>query len=559
MAESQKEFMGISYAHPNAFRYGAATVTLGVLLHLPFYFAARHDHYRLAGKSPNGPMMIGMGLIFVGLAATVYGLLPPLSHHRRHTGPRIRVRALDDAPITPSHIALLCVMAAAVTIDVMKPTTLAFIAPGAAGEYALRSPLNPHARALSIALYPLSGIGGTVIGSFLWGWLGDRIGRRASILLAGVIFIASAACGAMPAYWANLAVCFVMGLGVGGMLPIAFALLAETIPARHRGWLMVLIGGDIAGAYIITSWLASTIAAPDRFGWRMLWLLGLPTGMILIGLNRWIPESPRFLLTNGRSEEARLIMERYHAVVIDADVDLQVEDHLQSRFGQLFRNPFGGLTALLLLLAVGVGVVQFGLQQWLPSNLQKLGLREVTATRILRDSALIGFPLNVPVALLYGFWSTKKTIMLMTGATAAALLGLAMAGGSIVTHRTLLYALLVVPIWGISSLTAVIACYASEIYPTRIRSRGTGLTAGATKVGGVLILALVAAAVAAPSITTTALLGVVPISLALPAMAYFGLETRQRRLERITADEMAHLRGGMHRAPMLPLEGNNTG
>ena len=184
MAESQKEFMGISYAHPNAFRYGAATVTLGVLLHLPFYFAARHDHYRLAGKSPNGPMMIGMGLIFVGLAATVYGLLPPLSHHRRHTGPRIRVRALDDAPITPSHIALLCVMAAAVTIDVMKPTTLAFIAPGAAREYALRSPLNPHARALSIALYPLSGIGGTVIGSFLWGWLGDRIGRRASILLA---------------------------------------------------------------------------------------------------------------------------------------------------------------------------------------------------------------------------------------------------------------------------------------------------------------------------------------------------------------------------------------
>src|SRR5437588_33188 len=268
----------------------------------------------------------------------------------------------------------------------------------------------------------------------------------------------------MPAYWANLAVCFVMGLGVGGMLPIAFALLAETIPARHRGWLMVLIGGDIAGAYIITSWLASTIAAPDRFGWRMLWLLGLPTGMILIGLNRWIPESPRFLLTNGRSEEARLIMERYHAVVIDADVDLQVEDHLQSRFGQLFRNPFGGLTALLLLLAVGVGVVQFGLQQWLPSNLQKLGLREVTATRILRDSALIGFPLNVPVALLYGFWSTKKTIMLMTGATTAALLGLAMAGGSIVTHRTLLYALLVVLIWG-EVCSGPRCCHSKETTP----------------------------------------------------------------------------------------------
>ena len=56
--------------------------------------------------------------------------------------------------------------------------------------------------------------------------------------------------------------CFIMGLGVGGMLPIAYALMAETIPARHRGWVMVLIGGDIAGAYIITSWLASSLV-PD--------------------------------------------------------------------------------------------------------------------------------------------------------------------------------------------------------------------------------------------------------------------------------------------------------
>jgi len=538
-AEGAIDRSRIAYQHPAAFRFGLTAVTVGVLLHLPFYYSARHDHYRLVGRTPDASMMFGMALIVIGLAATFYGLFPKLSTVSRGYVSRIKVRALDDAPISPAHIGLLVVMAAAITIDVMKPTTLAFIAPGAAKEYGLRSPLNPHAHALPIALYALCGIGGTVIGSFLWGWFGDKIGRRASILLAGVIFIAVAACGAMPAYWANLIVCFIMGLGVGGMLPITFALMAETIPARHRGWLMVLIGGDVAGAYIITSWLASTLGAPDRFGWRMLWLLGLPTGVVLILLNRWIPESPRFLLQHGREEEARAVMQRYGAIVVeDEHSDLEVESDIKSRFGQLLTGPFGGLTLVVVLLAIGVGLVQFGFQQWIPSNLQKLGFKEVDASKILRDSALIGFPLNFPIAIMYGFWSSKKTILILATLSAAALFGFVIAGNDIVSNRALLYTLLVIPIWGISSLTAVVASYASEVYPTRIRSRGTGLTAGATKFGGVMILALAVAAVAAPSIGMTALFGAIPLTLAVIAMAIWGLETRSKQLERITAEEM---------------------
>ena len=137
----------------------------------------------------------------------------------------------------------------------------------------------------------MEAIGGTVLGSFLWGSLGDRIGRRAAILFAGLVFIGTSLCGAMPDYRLNFLMCFLMGLGVGGMLPIIYALMAETIPARHRGWLMILIGGDIAAAYVLTSWAASELM--PIFSWRILWFLGLPTGLLLILLNRWIPESPR--------------------------------------------------------------------------------------------------------------------------------------------------------------------------------------------------------------------------------------------------------------------------
>jgi putative MFS transporter len=536
--EPRGKITGISYQHPFAFWIGSASVTLGVLLHLPFYFAAADNNYVLAGSTLDTPSMIGMILIFAGLATTAYGLFPRLSEVSRGYVSRIKVRALDEAPIKGSHVGLLLVMAAAITIDVMKPTTLAFIAPGAAAEYGLRGPLNPDANALPIALYPLFGISGTVIGSFLWGWFGDKIGRRASILLAAIIFIAVAVCGAMPVYWANLVVCFIMGLGVGGMLPITFALMAETIPARHRGWLMVLIGGDVAGAYIITSWLASTIAAPDAYGWRMLWLISLPTGLILIVLNRWIPESPRFLLQHGRDAEARAIMERYGAAIVEEESELEVEKHVTSRWGQLFAQPFLGLSIVVLLLGIGIGMVQYGFQQWIPSNLQNLGFGEVDASKILRDSALIGFPLNLPIAWLYGFWSGKKTIILMAIATAAALMGFVIAGDSVADNRVLLYVLLIVPIWGISSLTAVVAAYAAEVYPTRIRSRGTGLAAGATKFGGVMILATVAAAIAAPSIAMTALLGAVPITLAVLATIAFGIETKKKQLERITAEEL---------------------
>ena len=526
---------GLRFHHPAAFWAGTAAVTAGVILHLPMYVGARDMDYHLNGMAMDLPMKVGMALIMVGLAATLYGLFPRLSATPPATA-RIRVRALDDAKLSGAHVGLLRVLAAAVTIDVMKPVTLSFVVPGMAREYGLKSALNP-AGSVPVAYLPLFGIPGTVLGSFLWGWLGDRIGRRASILLAGVLFIATAVCGSMPDYRWNFAMCFIMGLGVGGMLPITFALLAETVPARHRGWLMVLVGGDVAGAYIITSWLSAELT--PTYGWRMLWLLGLPTGLVLIVLNRWIPESPRFLIQNGRDTEARAVMERYGAGITEAgESELEVEDAVRGGWRQLVAGPFRGLSGVVALLGLGVGLVTFGFQLWIPSNLQRLGFDEVTSSTILRDSALLGFPATFLIAFLYGFWSSKKTMILLGLITAASLLGFVILGDRVADNRTRLDLLLILPITGISSILAVLVAYASETFPTRIRSRGTGLAAGASKLGGVAIIALVVAGATPPSIATTALVGALPLALGAVAMAVFGVETRRRRLEDITAEEL---------------------
>ncbi|HVW98424.1 MAG TPA: MFS transporter [Mucilaginibacter sp.] len=528
----------IAFRSKGAFWIGFSCVAAGVALQLPMYINAAGMGYRLVGMRMSTTMDMGMVLVVIGLLTTLYSLWPPKGE-RESGNESIRVRALDDAPINATHIGLLIVMAIAITLDVMKPTILSFVVPGMAREYGLKSPLNPTAK-IPVALLPLSGITGTVIGSFLWGWLGDKIGRRSSILMAGITFIATSPCGSMPSFWMNCVMCLLMGYGVGGMLPILFTLMAESIPARHRGWLMVLIGGDIAGAYIITSALASWLV--PHYTWRILWLIGFPTGFMLIILNRWIPESPRYLINQGRIKEAIGVMKRFGAVAVKENIEPDLDEtKINDRFRQLFRHPFGGITATLALLALGGGFVEFGFELWIPSNLQHLGYSQADSFALLRNVALIGFPLNFAVAWLYGFWSSKRTIIALTLLTAASMCGFMFAGNTIVQHKVLLYVLLIIPIWGISSVISILSVYAAEIYPTRVRSRGSGLIAGFTKFGGVLVIALVVLAIAPPSIAATAIIGAIPLVLAAIAITFFGLETRKRKLEEITEQQLREI------------------
>lgn len=521
---------GVGFARPKTFWFGVAAVIAGVLAHLPMYLMGRNMGYRLAGMPMDASMLAGMAAIVVGLGASLVGLLPRSGGGG--TATTIRVSALDDAALGPAHYRLLLAMALAVTIDVMKPTAIAFAMPGMAQEYGLKSLLDP-AGTTPVVWLPLIAITGTVFGSFLWGWLGDRIGRRASILYAGIAFMGTSICGAMPSFGWNLVMCFLMGCAVGGMLPICYALLAETIPARHRGWLMILIGGDIAGAYVLTSWLSAELV--PIFSWRILWLIGLPTGAIFIMLNRWIPESPRFLLAQGREALARTVMARYGAAIEIGTALPRTGPQVKGAWTELFGAKVRTSTATIGCLAVSSGLVLFGFNLWIPTNLRVLGFTESDA--ILRNASLMGFPLTFLVAWMYGFWSSKKTIVWLTSLTALALFGFAFAGNEVVHHRMLLYVLLIVPIWGISSVVAVLSVYSAEIYPTQIRSRGTGFAAGASKAGGVAIIASTVLGLATPSIERISLIGAVSMTLSAVLTFVCARETRNRRLEEIDQAE----------------------
>ena len=149
-----------------------------------------------------------------------------------------------------------------------------------------------------------------MVGSIVWGVLADIYGRKATILLSAVMFVGTSICGAMPSLAWNVGMCFMMGAAAGGMLPVTYALLAEMMPSKHRGWSLVLVGGlGAIGGYFAASGFSALLQ--PFFGWRILWILNLPTGLSLVLLGALIPESAKFLLARGRREEARRVMERF--------------------------------------------------------------------------------------------------------------------------------------------------------------------------------------------------------------------------------------------------------
>lgn len=525
---------GIGIPRPRFFWLGIAAVSLGVASHIPMFLDASEMDYVLRGMGYDAEMVAGMGAILAGIVLAGIGVLP-----RRRTDltriPSVDVR-VDEGKFGLAHASLLAVLTIAVVIDAMKPATLAFVAPGMADEYGLTSAAHPDGGA-PVALLPLMGAGGMVLGALLWGHFGDVVGRRAAILFSGVLFIGTAVCGAMPQYWINLVMCFFMGVGVGGMIPITFALLAETIPARHRGFAMVMVGAGVAAAYAASSALASWLV-PD-FSWRILWLIGLPTGVLLILLNRWIPESPRFLVGMGHKQEAAAVLRRFGATMeVDSAPSETASEAVEGHWRQIVSPQYAALTVAICLVGFSAGFLTFGFQLWAPSSLTDLGVARADVDELIRNAAFIAIPVSAAVAPLYGYWSSRWTIVTVGTLVAAALLVLAVGGEAVASSRLALYVLVALPIAGASSLIMIVAAYSSEVYPTEIRARGGGLATSASRLGGVVLVLSVVFSLVSPSIEAMSIAGAGALIFAMAVFLPAGIETRQRVLETITREEL---------------------
>jgi len=384
-------------------------------------------------------------------------------------------RTLDEAPFSRRHALVVGALLAVLVFDHAKPFTLSFVIPGMRAMFGLGA---EEASYLAVA-----GLTGTLLGSLFWGWLADRIGRRAVILWTLAVFSLSTVCGAMQAYWQSVLACLVMGFGVGGQIPAVFALAIELLPARSRARVLLFLALFSA---LLGYALAAGIAAlaytffDDMNAWRAMWLAQLFPGVLVLLLReRILPESPRYLAARGRVQEARAAAER----ILGAAPEQDAAPDRAPETGPVPRLYLR--TAVLTAFALAWGIANFGFITWLPTLLMDLGYTGAATSAYLAFTALVTLPGFALTALLL---KRRRTVALLSGYGLGGAAGFVGLGAALQwqPHPLVPFGLTAIVFLFVITLGALVTLHAAEAFPAAIRGARSGLIAGAGKLGAVI-------------------------------------------------------------------------
>ena len=157
-------------------------------------------------------------------------------------------------------------------------------------------------------------LAGAVLGALLFGWLTDRFGRKRLFFITLTVYLVATAATAFSWDFLSFALFrFLTGAGIGGEYTAIASTIQEFVPARYRGWTALIINGSFwigaalgAGVSIV---LLDPAFLPPDLGWRVAFFIGSVLGLIILVMRSWIPESPRWLMTHGRPEEAHNILD----------------------------------------------------------------------------------------------------------------------------------------------------------------------------------------------------------------------------------------------------------
>ncbi len=161
-------------------------------------------------------------------------------------------------------------------------------------------------------------LAGAVLGALVFGWLTDRLGRKRLFFITLAVYLVATAATALSWNLASFALFrFFTGAGIGGEYTAINSSIQELVPARYRGWSDLVINGSFwigaaigaAGSLVL---LDPNLLAPD-LGWRLAFLIGAMLGLVIFLMRLWLPESPRWLMTHGRLEEAEAALDGIEA------------------------------------------------------------------------------------------------------------------------------------------------------------------------------------------------------------------------------------------------------
>ncbi|HEY4071465.1 MAG TPA: MFS transporter [Herbaspirillum sp.] len=438
---------------------------------------------------------------------------------------------MESVPISRWHIKARIVMGSATFFDAFDALSLAYVLPVLIGMW--------HLSAAQIGLLIATGYIGQLVGAIFFGWIAERYGRIQgefwAILMMSVMSLACVFTGNVN----GLMFCrFIQGIGVGGGNPVAAAYINELSLPHNRGRFFMmyelifplgLLAVAQAGAFLV-----------PRIGWESIFIVGGVPGLIIVCFMWFLPESPRWLISKGRYDEAEKIIEGLEASTkerIVPKIRPQVMAAVVEAAGapkagvrELFSSFYRNRTLIVWILWSAAYFVGNGLNNWLPSlykTVYHLGVGE--SLRLASLSTVLSVIFVFIAALLVDRVGRRRWVI-CAFIVAGLLLGTLWLVGADSVYTVMLLGSGSYAVMG--TATILLFLYTPEIYPTRMRAIGTALATSWFRLASAASPAIVGIMLGSHGIVSVFLMfaGVCVIG----AIAATGMiETRLKSLEEI--------------------------
>jgi len=447
-----------------------------------------------------------------------------------HGDMRHVVARLERLPYCSWHTKMRLIICTAWFFDAFDSIAIAYVLPPLIGLW--------HLAPQQIGSLIGIGFGGQLVGAVGFGWIAERWGRRRCMLATLLIFsLGALACAAAKSYDALWWLRFVQGIGLGGEIPLMAAYLNEFAHAEGRGRFSISVQVLFSVGLMVVA-IVSVYVVP-HWGWQWMFIIGGIPALVAVPMRSVLPESPRWLASQGRYEEADGALARIESIARQDGLtvpalpeNLPTVAEVRPRLADLFKGIYLRRTISVWLMWIGAYFVSYGITAWMPSlfrTVYHLDVQQSLVYGLIMSAIGLGGAFSA-IYLIEAIGRKPMFLISLTGCcipllSFAFLPQLSAIGTLSVATAGFFF---------LSMTLLSLATYTAEIYPTHLRALGGGVASawqrgasvvGTTVVGWVL-----------PYYGVNAVFVMFGLFALMGAVVtlFFAVETRAQVLERVS-------------------------